>query len=34
VPWATTNLDVLTFFNYAPILPPAPVDPRCFALKP
>jgi hypothetical protein len=34
VPWATNNADVLTFFNYAPIVPPAPVDPRCFALKP
>ena len=34
VPWATTNIDVLTFFNYASVTPPAPVDPRCFALKP
>ncbi len=30
VPWASTNVDVLTFFNYVG----ATVDPRCFALQP
>jgi hypothetical protein len=29
VPWASTNLDVLTFFDYVSV--PAPNDPRCFA---
>jgi hypothetical protein len=29
VPWASTNLDVLTFFNYVG----AARDPRCFAMK-
>jgi len=28
VPWATNNIDVLTFFNYVG----APLDPRCFAI--
>jgi hypothetical protein len=30
VPWASNNIDVLTFFAY----PNGPKDPRCFALKP
>jgi hypothetical protein len=30
VPWASNNIDVLTFFNYVG----APQDPRCFSLQP
>jgi hypothetical protein len=30
VPWATSAIDVLTFFNY----PAATADPRCFSLRP
>jgi hypothetical protein len=31
VPWASSNSDVLTFFQYPRVPPPA--DPRCFAMK-
>jgi len=34
VPWASNNLDVLTFFNYPPTVTHAATDPRCFALQP
>ena len=34
VPWASDGVDLLAFFNYPTTVPPAAVDPRCFALQP